>query len=199
MTQYDAGDVRAFFTERAAGWDARFPEDGPACSTAVAALRLRSGDRVLDAGCGTGRTLPLLRAAVGPEGAVLGVDITPAMLAAASAAGRHRSGGLVLADAERLPLRDGALDAVFAAGLLTHLSDPAAGLAELARVTAPGGRLALFHPVGRAALAARHGRVPTPDDPRAEPRLRPLLRAAGWRLVSYVDEDARFLALGERS
>ncbi|MDV9193546.1 SAM-dependent methyltransferase, partial [Streptomyces sp. SR27] len=50
----------------------------------------------------------------------------------------------------------------------------------------------------RAALAARHGRRITPDDLRAEPRLGPVLAEAGWRLVSYVDEDARYLAMAVR-
>ncbi|MEU1949059.1 SAM-dependent methyltransferase, partial [Streptomyces sp. NPDC020125] len=81
---------------------------------------------------------------------------------------------------------------------ISHLAEPGPGLRELARVVRPGGRLALFHPVGRAALAARHGRPLTPDDLRAEPQLRPLLAGAGWRLESYVDEDTRFLALAVR-
>jgi hypothetical protein len=58
--------------------------------------------------------------------------------------------------------------------------------------------LALFHPIGRAALAARHGRPLTPDDLRAESNLRTLLAGSGWRLTSYVDEDSRFLALAVR-
>ncbi|MDT3399723.1 methyltransferase domain-containing protein [Streptomyces sp. B1866] len=190
--------VRDFFAARASGWEARFPDDGPAFATAVAELAPPAGGVVLDAGCGTGRALPALRAAVGPTGTVLGADLTPAMLAEAVRAGRHRDGALVLADAGRLPLRDGVLDAVFAAGLISHLAAPEAGLQELARVTRPGGRMALFHPVGRAALAARQGRRLTPDDLRAGPRLRPLLAAAGWRLTSYADEDTRYLALAVR-
>ncbi|PNG90778.1 class I SAM-dependent methyltransferase [Streptomyces malaysiensis] len=193
-----AADVRDFFTPRAADWDSRFPDDGPAYAAAVADLGPRPGGAVLDAGCGTGRALPALRAAVGPEGTVLGVDLTPAMLDAAVREGRDGFAGLVLADVARLPLRDGCLDAVFAAGLISHLSDPGENLRELARVVRPGGRLALFHPVGRAALAARHGRALTPDDLRAESRLRPLLAGAGWRLESYADEDTRFLALAVR-
>jgi SAM-dependent methyltransferase len=195
----DPAAVRDFFTQRADTWDARFPDDGPAFAAAVAGLGLPRGGAVLDAGCGTGRALPALRDAVGPSGIVLGADLTPAMLTAAARMGRDRAGQLLLADVSRLPLRDACLDAVFAAGLISHLADRRAGLRELARVVRPGGSLALFHPIGRAALAARQGRTPTPDDVRAEPNLRPLLAEAGWRLDSYADEEERFLALAVRS
>ncbi|MET9800245.1 methyltransferase domain-containing protein [Streptomyces sp. NPDC006368] len=194
----DRTDVQQFFTARAADWDSRFPDDAPAHAAAVAELGLRPGDAVLDAGCGTGRALPPLRAAVGPSGTVVGVDVTPAMLAAAVRAGRDGSGALLLADVARLPLRDGVLDAVFGAGLISHLPRPAEDLRELARVVRPGGQLALFHPIGRAALAARQGRRITDDDLRAEPNLRALLAGSGWRMVSYADEDDRFLALAVR-
>ncbi|MGI5424271.1 class I SAM-dependent methyltransferase [Streptomyces sp. CA-179760] len=194
----DQTRVQEFFTPRAAGWDSKFPDDGPAYAAAVAELGLRAGYRVLDAGCGTGRALPPLRAAVGPSGAVLGADLTPAMLREAVRAGRGRDGQLLLTDVAALPLRSRSLDAVFGAGLVSHLASPAENLRELARVVRPGGVLALFHPIGRAALAARHGRPLTPDDLRAEPNLRPLLAGSGWRMTSYVDEDTHFLALAVR-
>jgi SAM-dependent methyltransferase len=191
--------VQEFFAARAADWDSRFPDDGPAYAAAVAELGLREGDRVLDAGCGTGRALPPLRAAVGTSGVVVGADLTPAMLEAAVRAGRDRDGRLLLADVSALPVRSGVLDAVFAAGLIAHLPRPAENLRELARVVRPGGVLALFHPIGRAALAARQGRQITPEDLRAESNLRPLLAASGWRMTSYVDRDDRFLALAVRA
>lgn len=190
--------VQEFFGARAAGWDTRFPDDGPAYAAAVAELGLREGARVLDAGCGTGRALAPLRAAVGPSGVVLGADLTPAMLEAAVRAGRDREGQLLLADVAALPLHGESLDAVFGAGLIAHLPNPAENLRELARVVRPGGTLALFHPIGRAALAARQGRRITPDDQRDEANLRPLLADSGWDMTSYVDEDSRFLALAAR-
>ncbi|MGW1064125.1 class I SAM-dependent methyltransferase [Streptomyces aureus] len=193
----DHTHVQEFFGSRAADWDSRFPDDGPAYAAAVALMGLRAGDRVLDAGCGTGRALPPLRAAVGGTGVVVAADLTPAMLEAAVRAGRDADGQLLLADVTALPLRPESLDAVFAAGL-AHLPDPAGNLVELARVVRPGGTLALFHPIGRAALAARQGRQITADDLRAEHNLGPLLSGSGWDLTSYVDEDARFLALAVR-
>jgi SAM-dependent methyltransferase len=192
----ELAETQAFFGPRAAAWDDKFPEDGPAYARAVAELAPPAGGVVVDAGCGTGRALIHLRGAVGASGTVVGVDATPEMLAA----GRNRlgDGSLVLGDASALPLRDGAADAVLAAGLLPHLADPHAGLAELARVCAPGGRLAIFHPVSRASLAARHGSVPSDDDVLSGARLPALLAATGWQLVVLDDTDERYLALATR-
>ncbi|MDF3290370.1 class I SAM-dependent methyltransferase [Streptomyces sp. RB6PN23] len=194
----DPASVRAFFGGKADTWDSKYPDDTPVYEAGVAELGLRTGQSALDAGCGTGRALPALRAAVGASGVVIGADLTPEMLSAAVRAGRDRVALLVEADAARLPLRDGRLDAVFAAGLVHHLPDPAAGLHEFARVCRPGARLALFHPLGRAALAARRGHSLSDDDVRAEPNLRALLAATGWRLTRYDDAEDRYLALAVR-
>ncbi|MDF5755576.1 class I SAM-dependent methyltransferase [Spongiactinospora sp. TRM90649] len=194
-----AEGTRAFFSARAATWEEKFPDDGPAFAAAIAELAPVAGGTVLDAGCGTGRAMPLLREAVTAEGRVIGADLTPEMIASARERGRAAWGTLLIADVARLPLRDRAVDAVLAAGLLSHLPDPAAVLAELARIAAPGARLALFHPVGRAVLAARHGRRLTPADPRAERNLRPMLTGSGWSLIAYDDTDTRYLALAVRS
>jgi len=50
---------------------------------AVAALDLRQGDTVVDIGCGTGLNFAYLQNVVGPEGKIIGVDLTPGMLAQA--------------------------------------------------------------------------------------------------------------------
>ncbi|MFJ1751537.1 class I SAM-dependent methyltransferase [Kitasatospora sp. NPDC088134] len=193
----ELAETRAFFARRAADWDSKYPDDSPRYAAAIADTGLTTGQFVLDAGCGTGRALPLLRAAVGPTGTVLGVDLTPEMLDRATA---HRAEAfLVRADCTRLPLPDAVADLVFGAGLISHLPDPTAGLRELARVTRPGGRLALFHPLGRAALAARKGHPLTPDDLRARAHLHPLLRTTGWTPLSYTDEPTRYLSLATRT
>ncbi|NIH83660.1 class I SAM-dependent methyltransferase [Amycolatopsis granulosa] len=187
--------TRAFFGPRAATWETRFPDDGPRYRAAVTELAPPRGGAVADIACGTGRALPELRDAVGPDGTVIGLDVTPEMLHEAAARGRQNLAALVLGDALHLPLATGALDAVFAAGLVTHLADPVAGLRELARVCRPGGRLALFHPVGRAALTRRQGRELTAGDLRAEPNIRAALTAAGWHLDAIDDGAERYLVL----
>jgi len=86
----------------------------------------------------------------------------------------------------------------FAAGLIGHVPDVDPTLRELARVTRAGGRLALFHPSGRAALAARHGRSVRPDDSLAERPLDEALSRTGWRADRYDDASHRFFALATR-
>ncbi|MDY7091096.1 MAG: methyltransferase domain-containing protein [Actinomycetota bacterium] len=196
--RWHLSESRAFFAPKAAGWDAKFGDDLPAYAKAVESAGPVAGDLALDVGCGTGRALPALAAAVGPTGRVIGLDCTPAMLTEARANGRDSSAGLIQADARRLPLPAAVAGLVFAAGLVHHLPDPDAGLAELARVTRPGGRLVLFHPTGRAVLAARHGRELTPADPMNEANLRRSLAATGWARSRYEDDDDHFLVVAVR-
>jgi SAM-dependent methyltransferase len=105
---------------------------------------LARGERVVDVGCGAGFDTLLAARMVGPEGHVVGIDMTPAMLerarAGAEAAGAHnvelREGYL-----EELPVPDGWADLVIANGVLNLAPDKTAAFAELARVLRPGGRL----------------------------------------------------------
>ncbi|WKD37026.1 methyltransferase domain-containing protein [Streptomyces xanthophaeus] len=190
--------TRTFFTRRADAWEERFAYQTPAYEAAIARLRLAPGGRAADLGCGTGRAMPALREQVGPRGQVLGVDLTPAMLAAAARHGRTRHGSLLAADCTRLPLAGACLDGIFSAGLLDHLPDPAAALDEWARITVADGVLLLFHPSGRAERAARHGRPLDPGDLLAEGNLRRALETTGWQLEEYEDAAGHFLARAVR-
>ena len=71
------------YRRRAAGYDATCGPTWPIRERAIALLGLQPGQSVLDVGCGTGLSLPLLRAAVGDTGRVHGFDQSPDMLAQA--------------------------------------------------------------------------------------------------------------------
>ena len=99
---------------------------------------VRPGDRVLDVACGTG-IVARRAAARGAE--VVGADLNGQMLAVASAA--EPAIEWLEADAADLPFPDGAFDVVLCQQGLQFMPDPAAAVAEMRRVLAPGGRLAV--------------------------------------------------------
>jgi SAM-dependent methyltransferase len=95
--------------------------------------------RVLDAGCGTGEVLRLLRENVGPDGEVVGMDLAAAHAAAAR---REATGTLVLqADLSRAPFQPRSFDLIWSVNTINHLREPAIGLRTLASLLRPGGRL----------------------------------------------------------
>ncbi|MCY4434723.1 MAG: methyltransferase domain-containing protein [bacterium] len=196
----DLVQTREFFTSRAAGWEDRHPDDDVLFDWAVAQLKLSPGDVAIDAGCGSGRALAPMRAAVGPRGAVLGIDATPAMLHEAARLGRNAISACALGDVGRLPVRDGSVAGILAAGLLPHLPDPIGTLREMARAARPGARLGVFHPIGRLALASRHkDRGAHAHDMNIDPdRIEPLLAEGNWELMFLDDADDHYMALAVR-
>jgi len=105
---------------------------------------LKPGECVVDVGCGAGIDSLIAARMVTPEGRVIGVDMTPAMLgkgiAGAKEAGldnvKFRPGF-----GESLPVDDGWADVLISNGVLNLMPDKAAALQEMARVLKPGGRL----------------------------------------------------------
>jgi arsenite methyltransferase len=109
------------------------------------ALALQPGERVLDVGCGPGLLAAEMAQVVGPGGHVVGLEISPNMLAVArshSPAGGRIS--LVQGDATALPFADGAFDAVTSTQVFEYLAEVATAAAEVARVLRPGGRVLLL-------------------------------------------------------
>jgi SAM-dependent methyltransferase len=109
-------------------------------------LRLRPGAAVLDVGCGAGEVCIELAPRVGAVGRVAGVDLSEAMIDAARRAASEAKVevDLRVARATALPFADGAFDAVRAERLFQHLDQPEAALAEMIRVTRPGGRVVVI-------------------------------------------------------
>jgi len=107
----------------------------------MAALRL--GESVLDTACGTGLVSLPAAVAVGPNGSVVGTDISERMVEAARAAAQRKGVGharFERMDAEELGLPDGAFDVVLCALGLMYVPDPVRALKEAYRVLRPGGR-----------------------------------------------------------
>jgi len=109
---------------------------------AVQALGLRAGDSVIDMACGTGLNFPLLQEAVGPDGRIVGVDLTDAMLARAqdrTEANGWSNVSLVQADAAGFDF-PAEVDAILSTYALTQVPECAGVIAHGAAALSRGGR-----------------------------------------------------------
>lgn len=160
---------------------------------ALDAARIRPGDRVLDLACGTGD----LAAQAAARGArVVGVDFARGMLRGAQR--RRVAAALAQGDALRLPLASGSIDAALCGFALRNFTALEPVFAELARVLAPGGRVALLE-VDRPRARSLAGAHSFYFD-RVVPRLGGLLsdRAAYAylpRSTSYLPPEPELLAM----
>jgi len=124
-------------------WQAQLAE---AQAALLASASLAPGERVLDVACGTGLVAIDAARAVGPDGQVLGIDLSGQMVDAAGQRARERrlsNVSFARMDAEALDLPDASFDAALCALGLMYMPDPAQALREMRRVLRPGGRLGL--------------------------------------------------------
>jgi demethylmenaquinone methyltransferase/2-methoxy-6-polyprenyl-1,4-benzoquinol methylase len=132
----------AKYRRHAAGYDASARRSMGVRHQAIALLALAPGETVVDVACGTGLSLPLLRDAVGPAGRVIGVEVSPEMLAIA----RERCAGWDNVSLVEAPVEEADLGAKFDAALFNYTHDVLQSPAALQRLFSfarPGARVAL--------------------------------------------------------
>ena len=173
----------------------------------LAALAAGPGERVLDIGCGGGTTALELARAVGPAGAVVGIDRSAAVLAYArdAAAGCDRV-NFIHGDAQAYSFEPASFDAAFSRFGVMFFVDPKAAFANIARALVPNGRLAFvcWRALGENLLDETPLRAALPclpaqplHDPLApgpfalaDPgRIRSILEQANFRLIEIMPSD----------
>ncbi len=170
---------------------------GLGCGNPVALASLQPGEVVLDLGSGAGFDAFLASPRVGPQGRVIGVDMTPEMLQRArSLAERHGYTNVEFrqGDIEALPVADGSVDVIISNCVINLTTDKAKAFREAYRVMKPGGRLmvsdlVLLRPLPPAVLqdldayaACIAGALPKEDYLDA-------IRQAGFQELQVVGES----------
>jgi SAM-dependent methyltransferase len=120
---------------------------------ALRMLSLTAGERVLDVGCGPGNFTRIFAGAVA-DGLVVGLDASRTMLAHAVRETHAENVVYMRGDASTLPFRDASFDAVCCYAALYLIERPMRAVDEIARVLAPGGRVALLSSCNRGPLPA---------------------------------------------
>jgi ubiquinone/menaquinone biosynthesis C-methylase UbiE len=170
----------------------------PVSAALLDRARVARGERVIDIGCGCGATAIELAERVGPQGRVIGLDISAPMLERA----RERAPGnlplqLILADATVHPFEVGATDLLFSRFGVMFFADPVLSFANMRKALRPGGRMAFAawreprkNPWMIVPLQEAYKHVPrlpevAPDDPgpfafASEDRVQRILKEAGF-------------------
>lgn len=186
---------------------------GPIADGLVTGLDLRTGERVLDVGCGKGAVLTRAGEAVGASGRVVGLDIAPRMVAAAREATAGLPVEVRVGDAEDPQLDGMTFDVVTSSLVLFFLPDPGRALRAWRELLVDGGRIGVstfgdYTPAFRAVDAVFEPYLPpqmreartsgAPDPFQSDAGVEGLLRDAGftelrtssWEIqVRFTDEE----------
>ncbi len=169
---------------------------GLGCGNPVALAGLKPGETVLDLGSGAGFDAFLAAQRVGPEGRVLGVDMTPAMIERATALAKahgYLNVEFRLGDLEALPVADGSVDVILSNCVVNLVPDKVRAFREAFRVLKAGGRLqvsdlVLARPLPEALLADLDLYAACVSGAMLRDDYLAALRAAGFEGVSIASE-----------
>jgi arsenite methyltransferase len=128
---------------------------GLSCGAPTRSAGLRPGETVLDLGSGAGVDVFLAAREVGPEGRVIGVDLTPQMVERARRLAGEKGYANVefrLGDIEALPVEDSSVDVIISNCVLNLVPDKDRAFAEMVRVLKPGGRFVVSDIVSRGEV-----------------------------------------------
>lgn len=197
VLEREVSSRRLYFDRVAAIWEEEHSEAevDAALQALVSRFDLRPGQVVLDAGCGTGRLLPLILREIGPGGELVAVDFSEKMLEIARK--KYQATNLVFCRADISQLKSPCqFDRIICLCLIPHLPDKLLALRTLRANLKPGGQLIIAHTASRQEVNCFHAQLPEPichDQLPDSQEMTELLVAAGLRLIELEESNEYFL------
>ena len=193
--------IEAYFDRLASRWNQMPRPDSGFLEHLAAETGLTSGQKVLDAGTGTGVMLPYLARRVSPA-RIWALDISREMIRKARCNYPYLPVRYLQAHLERIPLPSSSLDAVMCFSVFPHVNDKAASVGEIARVLKRGGTLVIAHADSRDAINRRHRDIGGPVRDHSLPPDRDmehLVKSAGLKLSYISDKSASYVLKADKT
>jgi ubiquinone/menaquinone biosynthesis C-methylase UbiE len=148
---------REYFGSFAEEWDKNFTaEDLEILSDLINSIEIKSGDKIVDLGCGTGILFDLLRRKIGDSGIVVGIDFSSRMSKRARRNFPFDNCLPFNADAHNLPLKTNSFNLVISFAAFAHFTEHGKVIAEVSRILKKDGGFHIIHLLGSQELAKHH-------------------------------------------
>jgi ubiquinone/menaquinone biosynthesis C-methylase UbiE len=186
-----------YFDSIAGDWDGWQDEDlSGRLEAGLDEFGVGPDETVIDIGCGTGNLTIALLGRLSPEGRVISVDISPAMVERARAKVDDPRVEFLVEDAADLPLKDESADRIICYSVWPHLDGPSAAVEEFRRILRPGGFLHVWHLSPREVINEIHssaGEAVSGDilPPAADTAA--LIEKRGFRLVAVIEDGTKYI------
>jgi ubiquinone/menaquinone biosynthesis C-methylase UbiE len=163
-------------------------------------LPLKPGDRVLDAGCGTGVLVPFVLERITPAGILYELDFSEKMIEANRGLHAQENIRFIASDAETAPLEEGSCDVVICFSCFPHFQDKEKAMTMLSRILKPRGTLVVSHFNSSEEIKKHHASCHAvmhdflPD----EAGMRTLLRKVDLNIEVFIDEPGFYCIIAEK-
>lgn len=185
---------REFFDYHAPHWDENYPPDVYRQAVdVIESLRIETGEKILDLGCGSGVLLPILRKLTGDDNSVFGIDFSLGMLTRIP---DEYLKNIICADAASIPFPDNFFDRVIAFAAFPHFGRRDKTISEVFRVLRSPGQFYVIHLLSSEELKMHHHHAggPVKDDLLPGPeRFEKMLGDAGFEDVKIADNPGLYI------
>ncbi|NLN93594.1 MAG: class I SAM-dependent methyltransferase [Candidatus Hydrogenedens sp.] len=197
--QTDA-DLASFFDQciRKGEMEEFDPEEYEKVKQLLEDWNIQPGQRLLEAGCGAGRLTVLLENAVGPEGEILGCDLSPEMIAFAKKRMLPDHVRFQCVSVLHTGSETGRYDKVICLNVFPHFLDKSATLREFRRILTDAGELWINHLCSRDRINSFHRHASETVSDHALPdekEMQLLLEQAGFQIISLEDREDKYSLL----